>query len=152
MSIDVLTNRSASIAAVIERMLAASERSVDAALYRLNNPRLARALGEAVRQGVKVRVVLDRGKYEETTATRQLMMDHRIHFRLLHGRQGPGSKMHHKFALFDGRAALAGSYNWTLESENQNFESLMIFEEPAAIEVFRREFEALWAEATAPST
>lgn|SRR3990172_14268 len=151
MSVEVLLTRTTSVAAVIERVLASSERTVDAALYRLNNPRLARALGETVQRGVKVRVVLDRGKYEETPATRKLGTEHRIPFRLAYGREGPGSKMHHKFALIDGHTALTGSFNWTLESEEQNYESLMIVREPAALAAFRREFEALWAESTAPT-
>ena len=58
--------------------------------------------------------------------------------------------MHHKFALLDGRTALAGSYNWTVESEEQNYEALLILREPKLLEVLRQEFETLWAEAAGP--
>ena len=34
--------------------------------------------------------------------------------------------MHHKFAILDGQTAITGSYNWTVESDEENFENLVI--------------------------
>lgn len=147
MNVEAHFTRAVSVAQVIERCLLAATNSVDAALYRFNNPRLARALEQSVQRGLRIRLVLDRGKYEDTQATREIFANGRIPFRLLEGRQGAGSKMHHKFAILDDHVALTGSYNWTLESEDQNFENLLILREPGPLEVFRREFEALWAAA-----
>ncbi len=145
---DVVFTRSCSAAEVVERLIQATTTSVDAALYRFNNPRLSRALEDAARRGIRIRLVLDRAKYEETRATRQLLSTGRIPFRVLAGRQGSGSKMHHKFAILDGQAAVTGSYNWTLESEEQNYENLLIVREREPLETYLREFEALWAEAS----
>ena len=150
MNAELALTRAGSIAGLIERLIEECKTSLDAALYRLNHPRLGKALEDAVGRGVRVRLVLDRNKYEESFATRELLSDRRIPFRLLYGRQGPGSKMHHKFAILDGRMALTGSYNWTLESEEQNYENLLILSEPENLEIFRREFEALWAEGAEP--
>lgn len=144
MSGQVELTRAGSIAEVIERHLGEAEVSIDAALYRFDNPRLAGALRGAAGRSVRVRVVLDRNKFEESRSTREIFSSGAIPFRLSSGRQGAGSKMHHKFAVLDGRVALAGSYNWTLESEDHNFENLLVVREPAAVETFRREFEALW--------
>lgn len=144
MPANVLLTRTNSVTEAIERLLEAAGQSVEAALYRLNHPRLARALADAAARGVRVRLVLDRGKYEETRATRDLLAASRISFRLSDGRAGADSKMHHKFALLDGRTALTGSYNWTLESEDGNFENLVVLTEPAAVAVYQSEFEALW--------
>ena len=147
MSTEVIFTRGRSVAEEIERLIRATETSVDAALYRLNNPRLARLLAEAAGRGIRVRIVLDRGKYEETAATRELVAETRLPFRLLPGRLGRGSKMHHKFAILDDRAVLTGSYNWTLESEKENFENLMILRDPQQLKLYRQEFEALWKDA-----
>ncbi len=147
MTAEVVFTRSGSAAEVIDRLLQAAKASVDAALYRFNNPKLGRALEQTARRGVHIRLVLDRTKYEETRKTRELLTNAGIAFRLLHGRQGPGSKMHHKFVILDDRLALTGSYNWTIESEEQNYENLLILSEPEQLEPYRREFEALWAEA-----
>ncbi|MFB3920920.1 MAG: phospholipase D-like domain-containing protein [Terriglobia bacterium] len=146
MDAELLWTRSGSVAEAIERLIEASRTSVDAALYRLNHPCLARALEAAAGRGVRVRVVLDRNKYEETRATRELLAARTIPFRLRYGRQGAGSKMHHKFAVFDARVAITGSYNWTLESEEQNFENLIVVREPRLVEMYQQEFEELWEE------
>ena len=150
MNTEVILTRGSSVAESIERLIRQATTSVDAALYRFNNPRLTRALHEAIGRGVPVRLVLDRNKYEESRTTHELFADRRIPFRLLYGRQGPGTKMHHKFAILDARTVLSGSYNWTLESEEQNYEGLLILCEPEQVKIFQREFEALWAEASPP--
>ena len=147
MDTEVILTRAGSVGEVIERLIKKVTTSVDAALYRFNNPRLVRTLEGAIERGVSVRLVLDRNKYEESPATRDLFANGRIPFRLLYGRQGPGTKMHHKFAILDGRTVLTGSYNWTLESEEQNYEGLLTLREPEQVAVFHREFEALWTEA-----
>ncbi len=147
MTTEVVFTRAHSAAEVIERLLHETTMSLDAALYRLNNQRLARALDGVARRGIRIRLVLDRSKYEETRATRQILSNGHLPFRLLCGRQGHGSKMHHKFVLLDDRILLTGSYNWTVESEEQNYENLLILREPEPIRTYRQEFEALWANA-----
>jgi cardiolipin hydrolase len=150
MDTEVILTRGSSVAETIERLIREAVISVEAALYRFNNPRLAGTLAEAIRRGVGVRLVLDRNKYEESRTTREIFANGRIPFRLLCGRQGPGTKMHHKFVILDGRTVLTGSYNWTLESEEQNYEGLLILHAPEQVAVFHQEFEALWTEATPP--
>lgn len=136
--------RSESVAEALMSLLRATSRSIDAALYRLNHPRLARALEEAVERGVRVRLVVDGNKYNESRATQELLARAIIPFRLAYGRRGPGSKMHHKFVILDQQTVLTGSYNWTLESEDENYENLVILEEAQPVEAYTREFEALW--------
>lgn len=150
MNTGVILTRGSAVAEAVERFIGQATASVDAALYRFNNPRLTRALEDAIRRRVRVRLVLDRNKYEESRATQELFASGRIPFRLLYGRQGPGTKMHHKFATLDDRMVLTGSYNWTLESEEQNYEGLLILCEPEQVKIFQQEFAALWAEATPP--
>ena len=60
--------------------------------------------------------------------------------------------MHHKFAIMDGRTALTGSYNWTLESEEENYDHLVILQDPHVLEAYRREFDLLWQEAESAGT
>ena len=128
-------------------MIHAAHETLDAALYRLSNPRLARALHDASRRGVQVRVILDRDKFAMTPATRALLTKYRLPYVLMAGRRGRFAKMHHKFAILDGRVAVTGSYNWTLESEKQNYECLLILQERSQVREFEEEFKALWISA-----
>jgi mitochondrial cardiolipin hydrolase len=141
---EVIFTRGHSVAEEIKRLVRVTTTSVDAALYRLNNPLLARVLAEAIERGVRLRLVLDRSRYEEADSTREVLAGARLPFRLSYGRLGRGSKMHHKFAILDDALVLTGSYNWTLESEKENFDSLMLVRNPDHVTLYRSEFEALW--------
>jgi phosphatidylserine/phosphatidylglycerophosphate/cardiolipin synthase-like enzyme len=146
---EILFTRAVSIAEAIERRLQATTKSIDAALYRLNSLRLAQALENAVLHGMSVRLVLDHHKYMRTPATRAILAGRRIPFRLSRGRKGRWSKMHHKFVILDGETVLTGSYNWTIESEEQNYENMFIIRDPSVVLPYAQEFEELWA-ASAP--
>src|SRR5271169_3246455 len=139
--------RSESVADAIMHLMHEASSSIDGALYRFNHPGLAQALEEAVGRGVHVRLLVDGNKYKESRTTQELLTGAHIPFRLAFGRQGRGSKMHHKFVILDQQTVLTGSYNWTLESEDENQENLLILRDAYSVEAYTEEFEALWAEA-----
>jgi len=137
--------RSQSVADIIMAHLHAAAGTIDGALYRFNHPGLAHALEEAVHRGVRVRLLVDGNKYRESRITQELLSGAIISFRLAFGRQGRGSKMHHKFVILDQQTVLTGSYNWTLESEDENHENLLILRDAHSVEAYAQEFETLWA-------
>jgi phosphatidylserine/phosphatidylglycerophosphate/cardiolipin synthase-like enzyme len=134
------------IAEALEKLITQAGRSIDVAVYRFNNPKLVGAIAGALQRGIRIRLVLDRNKYEESASTRSLFATAKIPFRVRYGRSGPGSKMHHKFAIIDGDVLVTGSYNWTLESEEQNYENLLILRHPEQLAMYQEEFEMLWAQ------
>jgi phosphatidylserine/phosphatidylglycerophosphate/cardiolipin synthase-like enzyme len=142
---DIKFARSESVADAIMRLLHGASSSIDGALYRFNHPGLAQGLEEAAQRGVRVRLLVDGNKYKESRATQELLAGAIIPFRLAFGRQGRGSKMHHKFVILDQQTVLTGSYNWTVESEDENHENLLILRDADPVEAYIREFEALWS-------
>lgn len=141
-----------SVAHAIERLLLEARVSVDAALYRITNPRLTRALGEARGRGLRVRLLVDRNKYQETAATRELLTENALPFQAIYGRKEKGSKLHHKFAVLDHHIVLTGSYNWTLDSEERNFDHMLVLRDPDLVLAYQQEFERLWpVEAQSPT-
>jgi mitochondrial cardiolipin hydrolase len=100
---------------------------------------------EAASRGVRVRLLLDLGKVREGSSPQTLLET--LSCRLLSGHTDGKSKMHHKFAVLDRQTALTGSYNWTMESEQDNFENLIILREAEVVEAYTREFESLWERA-----
>jgi mitochondrial cardiolipin hydrolase len=144
MKMDVKFARSESVADAITGLLQGASSSIDGALYRFNHPGLAQAVEEAAERGVRIRLLVDGNKYKESRTTQELLSGAIIPFRLAFGRQGRGSKMHHKFVILDQHTLLTGSYNWTLESEDDNHENLIITQDAQMIQAYAREFEALW--------
>lgn len=147
MSSEALFTSSASIAQRIERLLRGAGSSIDCALYRLGNAGLAQGLSDAAHRGVRVRVVLDRGKLREGMSHRELLREDSLACRVSSGRTGAKSKMHHKFAVVDRKLVLTGSYNWSEDSEKDNYENLVVLHESGLVEAFIREFESLWKQA-----
>ena len=137
--------RDGSVADTIMGLLHEATGSIDGALYRLNHPGLAQALDEAAERGVRVRLLVDGNKYKESRVTQELLTGARVPFRLAFGRQGRGSKMHHKFVILDQRTVLTGSYNWTHESEDENHENLIVLDDDDSVAAYAREFNSLWA-------
>jgi phosphatidylserine/phosphatidylglycerophosphate/cardiolipin synthase-like enzyme len=54
--------------------------------------------------------------------------------------------MHHKFALFDRKKLITGSYNWTRSAALYNHENLLETTTPKLVDSFHLEFERLWKE------
>ncbi len=52
--------------------------------------------------------------------------------------------MHHKFALFDGRLLLNGSFNWTRSASTSNEENLLVIDNAQLVGSYLAEFEELW--------
>ncbi len=146
--VNVIFSRTDSIAEEIEAHIRAATSSIDAALYRFGNSRLSQALWEAHRRGVTIRLIVDRGKYEFSEDTRNLLAKAPFPFHVTNGKNGARSKMHHKFVILDDRTVLTGSYNWTLASEEQNYENLLILQDNSLVDLHRQEFESLWAKVT----
>jgi len=144
MVIEAKFARDESVADVIVRLVGNATDSIEGALYRFSHPGLAQALERAVNRGVRVRLLVDANKYQENRTTQELLSGAIIPFRLSYGRRGRGSKMHHKFAVLDRQMVLTGSYNWTMESEDENYENLIIMREAAPVEAYMHEFDTLW--------
>ncbi len=142
--VEVVFTRTDSIADVIEALVGAATSSIDAALYGFSSQRLASALEEAQSRRLRLRLIIDGNKYRETPGCQRLLADRNLSFRLAFGRDGAGSKMHHKFALLDRKLVLTGSYNWTAASEGRNYENLLVLRNPDLVEAYRAEFAALW--------
>jgi mitochondrial cardiolipin hydrolase len=143
--VEIKFARTESVADVIVSYLHEATNSIDGALYRFNHPGLAEAMEEVAERGVRVRLLVDGNKYKESRTTQELLDDSHLRFRLAFGRQGRGSKMHHKFVILDQQIVLTGSYNWTHESEEENQENLLILRDANTVEAYAEEFDALWA-------
>ncbi len=151
--VEVIFTRSRSGADALEGLISTARISIVVALYRLANPRLVSALGAARQKGVSVRLCLNfNDHYEENRSAQNALRKHSIAFRLIDGRTGKGSKMHHKFAVIDGRTVAMGSYNWTMESEQGNYENLLFLYSPLVAAAYTEEFEALWKEGWTPES
>jgi len=59
--------------------------------------------------------------------------------------------LHHKFIVVDGERVLTGSYNWSRNAYEDNWENAVLVTSKAVAESFQLEFEYLWGLARPPA-
>jgi phosphatidylserine/phosphatidylglycerophosphate/cardiolipin synthase-like enzyme len=121
-------------------LIASAKRSVDVCVFTITDDRISRALLDAHRRGVRVRIVtdhektLDRGS--DVAWLERAGVSVRTEMSLVH--------MHHKFAVFDGGVLLTGSYNWTRGAAEDNLENFVVTDDARLVQAFARTFGDLW--------
>ena len=125
----------------IVHRFATARRTADVCVFTITDDRITRAILDAHRRGVTVRVVTDNEKAFDLGSDVQQI-----------GAAGVPVKvdrtpfhMHHKFAVFDGARLLNGSYNWTRGAARDNEENLIDTGDPKLVAAFLRQFEDLWS-------
>lgn len=116
--------------------------TIDLAIFDFTSGELAGALLAAKERGVAVRIVADARQAQGKHSEIPLLLEKGIKVRLASG-NGRGI-MHHKFAIFDGKVLLTGSYNWTDSAERFNHENAIVLDDPAIIQRYQVHFERLF--------
>ena len=122
-----------------------SKTSIDVAVFDFTSGDLAEALVKAKDRGVALRVIADPKRGADKHSETPFLLKKGVNLRLLSGK-GRGI-MHNKFAIFDGRILLTGSYNWTESAEKYNWENVIILEDTAVVRTYKDEFEKMWKKA-----
>lgn len=114
---------------------------IDVCVFTLTDDVLAEALLACHRRGVAVRLLTDNEKEFDAGSDVPWLREQGVPVRVDRSEY----HMHHKFAIFDGRQLLNGSFNWTRSASTSNEENLLVIEHAPLVADFRAEFERLWA-------
>ncbi len=126
----------------IGNLLRAAQQTADICVFTITDDRISDAMLEAHRRGVKLRVITDNEKVTDAGSDIFRLDDAGVPVRM----DRTEYHMHHKFALFDQRALVTGSYNWTRGAANYNAENMVICYDSRLIARFQRQFDHLWDE------
>ncbi|HEY1170342.1 MAG TPA: phospholipase D-like domain-containing protein [Verrucomicrobiae bacterium] len=121
-------------------LLSATERTADLCVFTIADDRISSAILNAHRRRLKVRIVSDNDKSYDAGSDIEEFRRAGIP---VHLDCGP-DHMHHKFAVFDNRILLTGSFNWTRSASAVNQENIIVSNDMRLVEPFMKEFEALW--------
>ncbi|MDO9617380.1 MAG: phospholipase D-like domain-containing protein [Pseudomonas sp.] len=125
----------------IRELCRQARKTVDICVYTISDDPLSEEILACHQRGIAVRVISDNEKQFDAGSDVQWLRDKGVPLRI---DSGP-FHMHHKFALFDGRLLLNGSFNWTRSASTSNEENFMVVDNPQLLTAFSREFESLWA-------
>ena len=127
-------------AAVINHIGSCRKRA-DICVFTIADDDITAAILAAHRRRVAVRVISDDDKRHDAGSDIQRLREAGIAIVL----DDSDAHMHHKFALFDERWLLNGSFNWTRSASQVNEENLVATNDPQQLREFAGQFEALWA-------
>lgn len=118
-----------------------SQQSVDVAVYSINNDNIVKALNNAHKRGVRVRILTDK-----TQAGKKSSKAVDMYRAGLDVKVNSAHKIeHNKFAVFDGSKVVTGSYNWTNPATDKNSENcLFILEQNQVVTDYQNRFNELW--------
>lgn len=145
----------------LEQQLAGVRQRLDLSLFVFSAQNLADRLEQLHRQGVRLRLLADPGfasrAYSEVLDLLgvglpdqrcQLEAGNRPWRQAIEGAGSPrlarGDKLHHKFAILDGRRVITGSFNWSPSAAFSNDETLLRIDSPLLAAHFQREMDRLW--------
>lgn len=136
----------------VTQLINGAQRSIDCALYSFSDSKIAAALGEAVKRGIKVRLLYEpaNGEHASPSGTASARYeDLGIDVRYVN------KIMHHKFAIIDGPRddvdaastawLVSGSGNWSNSAGTRYDENTVFLQGHAELVLrFQREFNHLW--------
>lgn len=125
----------------IRELLLQARHSVDICVYTISDDQLSEAILACHQRGIAVRVLSDNDKLYDDGSDIQWLRERGVPLRV----DNSPFHMHHKFAIFDQRILLNGSFNWTRSATTSNEENLLVTDQPQLVASFRSEFDTLWA-------
>ncbi|GAB3822045.1 phospholipase D-like domain-containing protein [Pontibacter rugosus] len=127
--------------AILESINNASH-SLKICVFTISDDRISRAIQEAHRRGVKVKIITDNEKLYDLGSDIRSLAEAGLPIRV----DITHNHMHHKFAIIDNQAILTGSYNWTRSAANYNHENVLITHDRDTVLAYRKQFDLLWEE------
>lgn len=131
------------------KAIEASTKEIIVCMYSLFSQPIGDALINAINRGVKVKVVVDRLQAGSSPLT-QFFMDNNVDFRWSKGYSGRGS-MHHKYAIFDNKLLMTGSFNWSFSANTNNFENAFLSTRADDVREYKKEFDSIYHKAIVPT-
>jgi len=123
-------------------LLTAAQQAVDVCIFTIADDRISSAVLSAHQRRVRVRILSDNDKAYDAGSDIERFRQAGIPVRV---DRGP-DHMHHKFAVFDNRTLLTGSFNWTRSASTGNHENIIVSDDARLVGPFEKEFQALWEE------
>ena len=122
------------------RELRKARRTADVCVFTITDDRISDGLMTIARRGVRVRIITDDDKARDRGSDVDRLRSAGIAVAV----DDSDAHMHHKYAVFDGRRLVTGSFNWTRAATGENNENILLTTEPALVRAYATEFERLW--------
>lgn len=108
-------------------------------MYIFTSSKIAKALLDAKRRGVDVKVVLDRGQIGSQYSVAKFFENNGIPVKVDCVKEGIA---HNKALMVDGTTTITGSFNYTNSAQKRNIENVVVIKDPIFTKKFLDNWEA----------
>jgi phosphatidylserine/phosphatidylglycerophosphate/cardiolipin synthase-like enzyme len=122
--------------------MGSAKQSLDIAIYSLTKPDIVKAIQQAKKRGVEVRIITDQQEAHNRTQEEALKMlkNEGIPIKV-NTHQG---LMHLKVTIADKSVVTTGSFNYSTSASTTNDEVLVVIRDPAIAKAWDEQFERMW--------
>jgi phosphatidylserine/phosphatidylglycerophosphate/cardiolipin synthase-like enzyme len=124
----------------LQYLFSQTRQKADICVFTITDDRIARGILDMFHRGVSVRIISDNDKSFDIGSDIDELRRAGIPVRL----DKTEYHMHHKFAIFDGKTLVNGSYNWTRGAAEYNEENIIVTTDPGLVQRFQAVFDRLW--------
>ncbi|GKX56076.1 hypothetical protein SOASR030_21880 [Leminorella grimontii] len=121
-------------------LLSHTKQSADICVFTIADDDITDAIMRAHQRNIKIRIITDDDKSEDRGSDIDYLMRKGISIVM----DDTPYHMHHKFAIFDGRYLLNGSFNWTKSASQHNYENVLVTDNPDLLNLYQQQFIQLW--------
>ena len=125
---------------VISQLIGRARKTLDICVFTITDNRVSESIKDAKANGISVRILTDNDKSNDLGSDIAALKEAGIPVRM----DTTPHHMHHKFAIFDRKLLLNGSYNWTRSASEKNQENIVLNDDPDLIRAFQQRFDAMW--------
>jgi len=129
------------IAPEIMKAIGKATSSVKVAAFAFTSKYIGTALKNARKRNVSVQMILDEDYMDKSYSIDEWLAVFGAEIRKIGMKRGI---MHNKFIIVDDKILFTGSYNFTNDSENRNYENIVILDLPDIVKPYLDEFTRLW--------
>ncbi len=113
--------------------------SIEICVFTISDDNITKAILAAFERGINVTIISDNDKANDRGSDIYFLQEKGVNVILDRTRY----HMHHKFAIFDQRILLNGSFNWTRSASEVNEENILVTAEPEVVKAFHDQFSRL---------
>jgi len=120
-----------------------ARQEIKVAIFTFSKRAIADALIDRAQHNVKVFVKIDARESEFEYTQELLRRLEQAKVKVESIKLPAQVKMHHKFAVIDGKCVATGSFNWTKRATEENFENLVVIASPAIAQRYLVEWDRI---------
>ena len=126
----------------INELIRGARKQIEICVFTITDDRISDCIVDAHARGIQVKVISDDDKATDLGSDVYNLKARGVPVRT----DSVPDHMHHKYAIFDRRLLLTGSYNWTRSASKVNEDNFIVTDDASLLQQFGRHFDQLWDE------